>query len=339
MDFGNRYDRLFVAMVLPYRKGTFEPDEEGLRRLIRTFLQPTYVEAGIALIVNPEAGEVFYLDRATRRRLVEVAADEVAGRVPLFAGVIEPSTMGTIISAEDALKAGAEGLFVLPPIGAGDITVSWNAREYPEVWIDMVKAIVDRVGEHVPIICHPTASLSMAYGNGFPLESTIRMLEKIPNIVGWKMTYNYDGYRAIARALRNFSRHVAILAAPAVYFHENLASNQFDGTVSGSFNYALEPMVEHITAWRRGDVTTAWRIWESGLAELHEYVYADFSRLHIRYKTATWLRGWIPDPFMMPPMPLPRRAEVERLYTLLKNAGLSVLERSAVDELLRGLPG
>src|SRR6185369_17702519 len=50
-----------------------------------------------------------------------------------------------------------------------------------------------------------------------------------------------------------------------------------------------------------------------GLAALQEYVFSEFSRLHVRYKTAAWLRGFIPSPAMRPPMPRPRRAEIDAL--------------------------
>jgi dihydrodipicolinate synthase/N-acetylneuraminate lyase len=235
------------------------------------------------------------------------------------------------------MQAGADGLFVMPPMGAGDITASWNPTRYPEVWIDMVKETISAAGGDMPVLCHPTSSISMAYGNGFPMESTVRMCQEIPNIVGWKMTYNYDGYRTVARALRQLDRHVGILAAPGVYFHENLASRQFDGTVSGSFNYSLEPMIDHINAWRRGDVEEACRIWDGGLSEIHEYVYGDFSRLHIRYKTAAWLRGVISNPFMVPPMPKPRREEVRTLHRLLSRAGLGVISTEEAERVAAAL--
>jgi 4-hydroxy-tetrahydrodipicolinate synthase len=48
----------------------------------------------------------------------------------------------------------------------------------------------------------------------------------------------------------------------------------------------------------------------------------------VRYQTATWLRGLIPSPFMRPPMPLPRQIEIDTIYGLLKNAGLSVIDKS-----------
>lgn len=331
-----RFDRLFVAVATPYRERSYDVDEEGLRRLLRYFLQPQYVEAGIAIIINPEAGELFYLSREEKRRNVEIAVEECRGRVALFAGAIDLRTDDVVAVAADARDAGADGIFVIPPIGAIDLTTSWDAARYPEVWIDQVKAIAKSVD--LPMIAHPVATPNIAYGNGFPLEATLRMCREVPNMVGWKMTYNWDGWRIVGRALKRLEPHVAVLGAPAVYFHEALASDLFDGTASGSFNYALEPMVEHILAWRRGDFKRAAQLWSSGLADLQTYVYSDFSRLHVRYKTAMWLRGLIAHPFMRPPMPRPKRDEVTTLYRLLQQAGLDVIEEEQLSEVVANLP-
>lgn len=329
LDFGSKYDRLYVALITPYKDNTYELDEKQLRAFLRMFLQAKYVEAGIGIIINPEAGEIFYMNRGEKRRNVEIAVSEVKGRVPVIAGVIDNTTAGTVEVAIDAKNAGVDGLFMIPPIGALDITTSWNAIKYPEVWIDMVREVAKAVGD-MPMICHPTASPSSLYGVGLPVEPTVRMCREIKNIVGWKMTYNYDGYRIIARALRKLDRHIGIFGAPAIYFHENLASGQFDGTVTGSFNYALEPMMDHIIAWRKGDVNAAYRIWDNGLAELHEFIYSDYSRLHVRYKVATWLRGHISNPFMRPPLPKPRKDEVQSIRELLHNAGMNVIESTDI---------
>jgi dihydrodipicolinate synthase/N-acetylneuraminate lyase len=151
------------------------------------------------------------------------------------------------------------------------------------------------------------------------------------------MTYNYTGFRIVSRALRKLNRHVGILGAPAINFHENLASDCFDGTVSGSWNYAPELMLDHIIAWRRGNLKKARRIWESGLAEVQEYVYSEFSRLHIRYKTAAWLRGFISNPFMRPPMPKPRKEEVDKLRELLSNAGMKVIDHAKMRAVMKSL--
>jgi 4-hydroxy-tetrahydrodipicolinate synthase len=336
-DYGTKYDRMYVAIVTPHKDGTFEPDEAQLRKMLRFFMQPEYVNAGIGMIINPEAGEIFYLTREEKLKNVQIAMEEVNGKVPLFAGAIAPATAETVQVAVDAKNAGVDGIFIIPPMGAIDITTAWDAVKYPEVWLDLLQAVRGGVGD-MPFICHPTCNPHIRWGEGLPVEVVMQTVEQFKNVVGWKMTYNYTGYRIVSRALRALDHHVGILGAPAVNFHENLASDCFDGTVSGSWNYAPEPMLEHILAWRRGDVKEARRVWDSGLAQIQEFVYSDFARLHIRYKTATWVRGFISNPFMRPPLPKPRKAEVQEFIKLFKNAELSIIDNEQIKKVMDTLP-
>lgn len=326
--------RLFVTPVLPFRPdGAI--DEPAYREFLRRFLTAEYLEAGIAVIANPEAGELFCLDEVERRRVVEIVLEETAGRAPVLAGVVHVTTAGTVQAARQAAELGVDGLFAFPPIGAGDITQSWDSDRYPEVLIDLLRAIVDEVD--LPVVMHPVGKTTAAYGVGLSSAVTRRVLDEVPNVVGWKMTYNYDGYREVSRTIRAAGRPVAVLGAVGKYFHENLANNAFDGTASGAFNYALEPMMAHIGAWRSGDVARATEIWCGGLAALQEYVFSEFSRLHVRYKTAAWLRGFIPSPAMRPPMPRPRRAEIDALARLLADADLPVISKRMIDDVSEAL--
>lgn len=325
-------NRLFVTPVLPFLENG-KIDEAGYRAFLRHFL--SYVDDGVALIANPEAGELFTLDRDERRQVVQAVLDETAGRAPVLAGVVDVTTAGAVRTARDAAELGVDGHFVFPPIGAGDITQSWDAEAYPEVLVDLLHAITAEVD--LPIVVHPVGKTTPAYGVGLPSGAVRHVCEQVPQVVGWKMTYNYDGYRAVTRTLRELDRPVAVLGAVGKYFHENLANDAFDGTSSGAFNYALEPMLDHIRAWRAGDVRRATEIWHGGLARLHEYVFADFGRLHVRYKAATWLRGLIANPAMRPPMPPPRLAEVTRLAELLRACGLDVIGKEEIDHTVERL--
>jgi 4-hydroxy-tetrahydrodipicolinate synthase len=326
------FRHLFITPVLPFLADG-AVDWAGYRKLLRVFLTPENIEAGVAIIANPEAGEIFTLDREERKQAISVVLDEVAGRTPVLAGVVHVTTAGMVECAKDAAELGVDGLFVFPPIGAGDITLSWDPDAYPEVFLDILKAIADEVD--LPQVIHPVGRFTAQYGPGLSAGITKRIIEEVPNVVGWKMTYNYDGYRAITRVIRAADRPVGIYSALGAFMHENLANNAFDGTSSGAFNYAVEPMLAHIAAWRAGDVAEAIKIWESGLAELQEYVFSDFGRLHIRYKVATWLRGFIESPLMRAPMPLPRAAEVRELRQRLSRAGLSVRDDAEVEAYLK----
>ena len=332
--FGTKYDRLYVAVLTPMKEN-YAVDEPALRKLLQYFMQPKFREAGGAIIINPEAGELFSLNRQEKRRNVEIALEECGGKGPIFAGVIDINTEEAVKVARDAKEVGVDGLFLMPPVGSADISTTWNAEKYPEVFVEMAKAEVEAVD--LPAIVHPVGSPSPTFGIGLPLVATLAMCKEIPNIVGWKMTYSYPGAFIIAKELRRLDRHVGILRSTARFFHEYLATDYFDGTVSGSFNYAMESMIDHIHAWKRRDLEEACRIWKAGLADLHEYVYSDYSRLHVRYKLASWIRGLIPLPFMRPPMPKPRKEEIVALRDLIAKAGYEVIPKQDSDRIMSQL--
>jgi len=315
-DIARRY---YTAAVLPFDE-TGKIDEAAYRRLIRYFLQERFREVG-GIIANPEAGEIYYLTREEKRRVAEIAVEEAGGRMPVFGGVFDLTTEGCVECARDAKAAGVDGLFLLPPAGSLDLVTMWNAERYPEYWLDQIREIDAAV--NLPIIAHPVGGSPTAqWGLGVPGETARLICRQVPNVIGWKMIYNYEGQRKMWKILRSLDRHVAILAAGGGLFHEFLAHDVLDGTASGSWNYALEPMLDHIEAWRANDVVKARRIWvEGGLRDLHEYIYSDYSRLHVRYKIAAWLRGLIPNCKTRPPMPVAKPEEAETLRRLLEKTG------------------
>ncbi|MGY4644704.1 dihydrodipicolinate synthase family protein [Cellulomonas sp. URHB0016] len=74
------------------------------------------VAAGVdGVAVLGSTGGAAYLDRGQRRRVVEVAAEVVAGRVPLVAGVGATTTRTVLAHADDAVRAGADAL-LLPTV-------------------------------------------------------------------------------------------------------------------------------------------------------------------------------------------------------------------------------
>lgn len=314
--------RRYVAVLLPFDE-SFKLDEQAYRRYVRYFSDdPRFAREG-GLCINPEAGEIFYLSRAEKRRVLEIAMEEAHGKLPIIAGTWALTTEETVETAKDCKALGVDGIFVTPPGGAQDVTSCWDADGYPEIWLDQIIA-QDRAVD-LPIVTHPVGGAKPPFHPGLPLAATLRICREVPNVVGWKMTYMYDGFRIIAKGLRLLDRPVAVMGALASRFHEYRATGLFDGTLSGFWTFAKEPMLDHLEAWDRRDLETACAIWDGGLSELHEYI-ADMGRLHIRYKTATWLRGLIPNPFMRPPMPKPKPEEIDTIYRLLKGLKLDVID-------------
>lgn len=333
--YGKKYDRLYSTVLTPHKKD-LSVDEAALRKLLQYFMQPKFVDAGGAIVINPACGEIFYLSRKEVRRNVEIAMEECGGKVPVFAGVRGLSTGEAVNMAKDVKDVGADGIFLFPPEGDTSVSTAWNADKYPEVWVDQALEIA-RAAD-LPMIAHPTAGVTPVFGKGLPVEATKSMCQQVPNIIGWKMVYNYDGGMIIARALRALNRHVAILCASATHFHEYLATGYFDGTVSGSWNYGLEPMVDHINAFRKNDLVAANKLWKAGgLEELHHYVFFNWSRFHPKYKIACWLRGLMPLPFMRPPIGPPRKEELITLRKLLTDAGFDVIPEKEMNKVMAQL--
>jgi 4-hydroxy-tetrahydrodipicolinate synthase len=316
-------DRLYVAALLPYDR-QMKIDELAYRQFLQHFLKnEKFVRMGGGLCINPEAGEIFYLTRAEKRRALEIAMEEINGKIPVIAGTWALTTEETVETAKDCKALGVDGIFVTPPGGAQDVTSCWDADNYPEIWLDQIIA-QDRAVD-LPIVTHPVGGAKPPFHPGLPLGATLKICNEVKNIVGWKMTYMYDGFRLIANGLRGLDRHVAVMGALASRFHEYKATGMFDGTLSGFWNFALDPMLDHLEAWDNKEIDKAREIWDGGLSQLQEYI-ADMGRLHIRYKTAAWLRGLIPSPFMRAPMPKPQQVEIDTIYRLLQQLGLSVIE-------------
>ena len=324
--------KCFVTPVMPFLDDG-AVDYVGYRALIAKFTTDEMIANGMAVIANPEAGELFTLEPEERRAALTICLEEAAGRCPVFAGCVHVSTKGYVEIAKEAYEMGAKGLFVFPPIGSLDITMAWDSEKYPEVFVDILLEIAKEVP--LPMIIHPVGKLNPAYGHGFGVGTIKKILDAVPNVVGWKMIYHYAGFTTVGRFLRSYKRPVAILGASAVYFHEFNSIQMFDGTCTGSWNYALEPMMEHLKLWRQEDWKGATALWNSGLAQLHKYIYSDHGRLHVRYKVAAWLAGMIPSPIMRPPMPKPRLEEIDDLKTLLQNGNMPLISDKDINSIVQ----
>ena len=111
--------RRYVAVLLPFDK-SFKIDEQAYRRYVRYFADdPRFAGEG-GLCINPEAGEIFYLSREEKRRVLEIAMEEAHGKLPIIAGTWALTTEETVETAKDCKALGVDGIFVTPPRrGAG----------------------------------------------------------------------------------------------------------------------------------------------------------------------------------------------------------------------------
>jgi 4-hydroxy-tetrahydrodipicolinate synthase len=102
---------VFAVSVTPFDEQG-QIDEGGLRRHVRWLLD----EGGVhGVIPVGSTGEFAFLSEAERKRVMRIALTEVNGRAPVIAGAAACSTEETVMYAQFAQSAGANGVMVVPP--------------------------------------------------------------------------------------------------------------------------------------------------------------------------------------------------------------------------------
>lgn len=99
-----------TALVTPFGRD-LAVDEDGVRRLARR-----QIDAGIHFLVPcGTTGETPTLTEHERIRIVEIVADEAAGRVPVLAGAGGYNTHEVIEASKAMRRAGADGILSVTP--------------------------------------------------------------------------------------------------------------------------------------------------------------------------------------------------------------------------------
>ena len=157
---------IYTAIVTPFTSADAF-DEAAFRKLIEF-----QIGAGISgLLVIGGSGEFVSLTPAERERVVEVAIDQTAKRIPILVGALAPGTREVQATVRHAAKAGADAVLVLPTY--------------------YIKASADGVCEHFARVADTASIPIVAYNNtgrtGITLDVPIlERLARIPSIVALK---------------------------------------------------------------------------------------------------------------------------------------------------------
>jgi len=157
---------IYTALVTPFTSADAF-DEAAFRKLIEF-----QIGAGSSgLLVIGGSGEFVSLTPAERQRVVEVAIDQTARRIPILVGALAPGTREVQATVRDAAKAGADAVLVLPTY--------------------YIKASADGVCEHFARVADTAAIPIVAYNNpgrtGITLDlSILERLARMPSIVALK---------------------------------------------------------------------------------------------------------------------------------------------------------
>jgi 4-hydroxy-tetrahydrodipicolinate synthase len=295
------------ANLLPFT-ADLEVDEPAYRAHLR-WLADTDGVTGI--VANGHAAEVSSLSREERKRTLEIALDEVAGKVPIVAGVYADGTQQAIELARDAKVAGAAGLLIFPPT-----LYMWGAQLKPDMVLRHFSALADAVDLPLVVFEYPPSG-----GIGYSPE-TLTELCKIPSVAGVKDWSNdIVAYEKNLRALRASGRPVAMLSAFTMSLMTTFIVGA-DGCISGMGSVAADLQAALFAAVSAGHIAEAQRINER-LAPLVNVFYAPpFVDMHNRMKEALVLLGRIPGAHVRPPLTPISDDERHRIRLALREAGL-----------------
>jgi 4-hydroxy-tetrahydrodipicolinate synthase len=302
-----RFRGCIPANLLPFT-ADLEIDEPAYRKHLR-WLADTKGVTGI--VANGHASEVSSLTREERKRSLAIAADEVAGVVPLIAGIYSDGTLEAVDLARDARAAGAAGLLIFPPT-----LFMWGAQVKPEMVLRHYQIIADRVDLPLVVFEYPPAS-----GIGYSPD-TLAELCKIPAVVAVKdWSSDIVAYERNLRALRASGRPVAMLSSFTMSLMASFLLGA-DGCISGMGSVAADLQAELFAAVETGDIARAHQVNER-LAPLVAVFYAPpFVDMHNRMKEALALLGRIPAAHVRPPLTPISDDERQRIRLALRASGL-----------------
>ena len=191
-----------------------------------------------AVVVLGTTGENPTVTDDERRRLVDAAIEHTAGRVPVIIGTGTNATAQSARFSKEAADAGADGLLVVGP---------YYNKPTPDGVLGHVAAIADATD--CPIILYNVPGRT---GSNLTAETTLRVAEAVPSVVGVKEASG--NLNQIADVIAGAPDGLAVysgdddLAFPTVC----LGGDGLVSVISNVVPGAVSEMVRHALAGRLG---------------------------------------------------------------------------------------
>jgi 4-hydroxy-tetrahydrodipicolinate synthase len=294
------------AVLLPF-DNDLAIDEAAFRRHLRDVAA---VEGLSAITLNAHSTEVASCTFDEQRRVLDVAQDEIGGRLPIVNGIWADGSLEAARLARMADAGGVSALLVFPP---APFTLGQN----PAMALAHVKRIADATDLPLIVFQYPLAT-----GQGYPKETLLRLCEEIPNIRAIKdWIGNVPHHEWHIRTLQNLPRPVNVLTTHSSWLFSSLVLG-CNGLLSGSGSVIADLQAQMFRAVQKNDMAEAKRL-NDRIAPTARVFYADpFVDMHNRMKEALVLLGKLPRAVVRPPLVKLERAEIARIRAALVEAGL-----------------
>jgi 4-hydroxy-tetrahydrodipicolinate synthase len=263
------------------------------------------------VVVHADSGEGHALTPEEREQITATAAEVVAGRIPVIAGLIAQSTEEAVRLGLQDRSAGADALMVFSP------TSFLGNPLPPEVPEAYYAAIANRVD--LPLVAF---QLQPALGGCEYSPDALRRILAIDHVVAIKeSTFDALKFRTTMRLVRTLDREIAFLSGNDNFIYESLALGA-DGCLIGFGSLASREQVAIYDAVKAGDLDTAAEIYDR-IAVLVDAIFEPPIRDYRgRTKAALVALGVIPNAVVRAPLPQITALETESIRRVLIEAGL-----------------
>ena len=302
------------AVLLPF-ENDLSIDEASFRKHLRDVAS---VEGLSAITVNAHSTEVASCSFDEQRRVLDIAQDEIGGKLPLINGIWADGSLEAARLARMAALGGASALLVFPP-------APFTLGQSPAMALAHFSSIAEATDLPLIVFQYPLAT-----GQGYPKDTLLKMCEEIPSIRAIKdWIGNVPHHDWHIRTLQSLARPVNVLTTHSSWLFSSLVLGP-NGLLSGSGSVIADLQAKLFRAVQGNDLAQAKRLADR-IEPTARVFYADpFVHMHNRMKEALVLLGKLPRAAVRPPLVKLERAEIARIRQALVEAGL--LDKNAARD-------
>src|ERR1044071_8661730 len=274
------------AVLLPFHDDLSIDDKS-----YRSHLRDVAAVKGLsAITINAHSTEVASCSFDEQRQVLDVAQDEIGGKLPIVNGIWAEGSLEAARIARMAADGGASALLVFPP-------APFTLNQSPEMALAHFRRIADATDLPIIVFQYPLAT-----AQGYPKETLLRMCEEIPSIRAIKdWIGNVVHHEWHVRTLQSLKRPVNVLTTHSAWLFSSLVLG-CNGLLSGSGSVIADLQAQLFRAVQANDLAEAKRIADR-IDPLARVFYADPAvDMHNRMKEALVLLGRLPRAVVRPPL-------------------------------------
>jgi 5-dehydro-4-deoxyglucarate dehydratase len=247
-------------------------------------------------------GEFFSLEPDEFSEVVKVASDTCRGHVPIVAGAGGGTTLA-IRYAQEAERAGAQGVLLLPPY--------------------LTEATQDGLLRHVEAICKAVNIGVIVYNRGstrYSAETLLKLVDRCPNLIGFKDGIgDIEAFVTVRQKLGDRVAYLGGLPTAEVFAgaYKAMGCPVYSSAV---FNFIPRTAIEFYNAHAAGDTATTNRLISEFFLPLVELRNRGPGYAVSLVKAGATIVGHSAGP-VRPPLSEMTGTEVEQLQALIQRLG------------------